>query len=88
MDSRESPPTSGVERRRHQRALADRDDPTRGRAVVRTATTSTDSPADSTHGARDGVHRRAGHREVALEGVDLAAERVRRTVASRPPNVS
>jgi hypothetical protein len=42
----------GVERRRHQRALPDRDDPTRGRPPRTSASTSTPAAIFSTHGAR------------------------------------
>ena len=42
-----------VERRRQQRALPDRDDPTGGRSgLAPRASTSTPAPTDSTHGAR------------------------------------
>ena len=73
----------GMERRRHQRALPDRDDPTGGRSRAGSATfasTSTPSPTASTHGARMKIactgSLEPGEVEVGLEGVDLASEGV------------
>ncbi len=73
-------PDLGMERRRQQRTLPDRDDPTRGLARLHAAE-HLDGRADllDPRGAdEDRVHRPAyaGHGEVALERVDLAPEGV------------
>ena len=69
-----------VERRRHQRALPDRDDPTRGRSVLdpREHLDVVADPLDPRRPDEDRVHRlgEPGEVEVALERVDLPPERV------------
>ena len=75
------PPHLGVEGRRHQVALPDRDDPTRGLTAGRRGRAPRPpAPTASTHGARMKTACtgcvETGEVEVALEGVDLAPERV------------
>src|SRR3954447_10040409 len=70
----------GVEGRRQQRTLPDRHDPTGGRPGLH-ACEHLDPPADLLHprcADEDRVHRvgQPGEGEIALEGVDLAAEGV------------
>ena len=82
----------GVERRREQRALPDRDDPTGGRPVPTRASTSTPGPASSTQGARmstawNGSDMPAKSTSVSQEST-WRPKALRRTVTSSPPTVS